>query len=144
YGSALVEFTAERLKIYPNKADPDAKLVTVRTEVKRANGDRVAVNYYLRRTPQGWKAWDVVIDGISYVNSYRTDFGEQIEAQGIDAVIKRLEAGEKPGAVGKQTGDKRGGRPGRPRRAERSSWRRGRMGGWWPGGRWRLGPPGRR
>src|SRR2546430_10173120 len=31
------------------------------------------------RTPQGWKAWDVVIDGISYVNSYRTDFGEQID-----------------------------------------------------------------
>ncbi|TLZ25355.1 MAG: ABC transporter substrate-binding protein [Gammaproteobacteria bacterium] len=106
YGSALVEFTAERLKIYPNKADPDAKLVTVRTEVKRANGDRVAVNYYLRRTPQGWKAWDVVIDGISYVNSYRTDFGEQIEAQGLDAVIKRLESGERPEAIGRQAGRK--------------------------------------
>jgi len=108
YGSALVDFTAERLKIFPTKVDPDATRATVRTEVKRANGDRVAVNYYLHRTPQGWKAWDVVIDGISYVNSYRTDFGEQIEAQGIDAVIRRLEAGEKPGAIGKQTGDKSG------------------------------------
>jgi len=48
----------------------------------------------------------VVIDGISYVNSYRTDFGEQIEQQGIDAVIKRLEGGEKPGAIGKQTASK--------------------------------------
>ena len=108
YGSALVDFTADRLKIFPTKVDPDTTRATVRTEVKRANGDRVAVNYYLHRTPQGWKAWDVVIDGISYVNSYRTDFGEQIEAQGIDAVIKRLEAGEKPGAIGKQTGDKSG------------------------------------
>jgi ABC-type transporter MlaC component len=43
-----------------------------------------------------------VIDGISYVNSYREDFGAQIEQQGIDAVIKRLEAGEKPEAIGKQ------------------------------------------
>jgi phospholipid transport system substrate-binding protein len=107
YGSALVEFTSDRLKIYPTKVDPDARLTTVRTEVKRSNGDRVAVNYYLRRTPQGWKAWDVVIDGISYVNSYRTDFGEQIQAQGIDAVIKRLESGERPEAIGQQAGGKR-------------------------------------
>ena len=106
YGSALVEFTSDRLRIFPSKADPDATQSTVRTEVKRSNGDRVSVNYYLRRTPQGWKAWDVVIDGISYVNSYRTDFGEQIEQQGIDAVIKRLESGEKPGAISQTTGGK--------------------------------------
>jgi phospholipid transport system substrate-binding protein len=102
YGAALVDFTADRLKIFPSKMDPDASRATVRTEVKRSNGDRVSVNYYLRKTPQGWKAWDVVIDGISYVNSYREDFGAQIEQQGIDAVIKRLESGEKPEAIGKQ------------------------------------------
>src|SRR5215831_2526934 len=106
YGTALAEFTADRLKIYPTNVDPAKPIATVRTEVKRDNGDRVSVNYYMHRTPQGWKAWDVVIDGISYVNSYRTDFGEQIEQQGIDSVIKRLQAGEKPGAIGKQTGSK--------------------------------------
>ena len=58
------------------------------------------------RFPAGLESVDVVIDGISYVNSYRTDFGAQIEQQGIDAVIKRLEAGEKPGAIGKQTATK--------------------------------------
>jgi phospholipid transport system substrate-binding protein len=104
YGAALVDFTSDRLKIFPSKVDADATRATVRTEVKRSNGDRVSVNYYLHKTPQGgWKAWDVVIDGISYVNSYRTDFGEQIEQQGIDSVIKRLESGEKPEAIGKQT-----------------------------------------
>ena len=106
YGAALSNFTSDRLKIFPTKVDPDTTRATVRTEVKRDNGDRVAVNYYLHKTPQGWKAWDVVIDGISYINSYRTDFGAQIEQQGIDAVIKRLEAGEKPGAIGKQTATK--------------------------------------
>ena len=104
YGNALADFTSDRLKIFPTKVDPDASRATVRTEVKRSNGDRVAVNYYLHKTPEGWKAWDVVIDGISYVNSYREDFGAQIDAQGIDSVIKRLESGEKPGAIGKQTG----------------------------------------
>lgn len=104
YGTALADFTADRLKIFPSNVDPAKSTATVRTEVKRDSGDRVAVNYYMHTTPQGWKAWDVVIDGISYVNSYRTDFGAQIEQQGIDAVIKRLEAGEKPGAINKTTG----------------------------------------
>jgi phospholipid transport system substrate-binding protein len=106
YGAALSGFTADQLKIFPTTVDPAKPIATVRTEVKRDNGDRVSVNYYMHRTPQGWKAWDVVIDGISYINSYRTDFGAQIEQQGIDAVIKRLEAGEKPGAIGKQTATK--------------------------------------
>jgi phospholipid transport system substrate-binding protein len=106
YGTALTEFTADRLKIYPSPPDPGKPIATVRTEVKRDNGDRVSVNYYMHKTAQGWKAWDVVIDGISYVNSYRTDFGEQIEQQGVDPVIKRLEAGEKPEAIGKQTAGK--------------------------------------
>lgn len=102
YGSAIVDFTPDRLKIFPSKPEADATRATVRTEVKRSSGDRVAVNYYMRRTAEGWKAWDVVIDGISYVNSYREDFKPQIETQGLDAVIKRLDAGETPSSIGKQ------------------------------------------
>jgi phospholipid transport system substrate-binding protein len=103
YGDALAEFTADRLKIYPTRLEPGATSATVRTDVRRRNGDLVSVNYSLRMTPQGWKAWDVVIDGISYVKSYREDFGAQIESQGLETVIKRLESGEKPGQIAKQT-----------------------------------------
>jgi len=103
YGSSLIEFTPDRLKILPSRVEPGATSATVRTEVTRQNGDRVSVNYSLRMTPQGWKAWDVVIDGISYVKSYREDFGAQIEKQGLDTVIQRLESGEKPGQIAKQT-----------------------------------------
>ena len=48
-----------------------------------------------------------MIDGISYVKSYREDFGPQIDQQGIDAVITRLEKGEKPGSISKTTGKKK-------------------------------------
>ena len=106
YGSALIDFTPDRLKVIPTKANPDATRATVRTEVKRANGDRVEVYYYLHRTPQGWKAYNLAIEGINYVNSYRIDFGDQIQAQGIDSVIKRLESGVKPRAIGKQAQSK--------------------------------------
>ena len=103
YGDALVEFTSDRIKVLPSRVEAGATTATVRTEVRRKNGDRVSVNYSMRMTPQGWKAWDVVIDGISYVKSYREDFGAQIESQGLETVIKRLESGEKPGQIAKQT-----------------------------------------
>jgi phospholipid transport system substrate-binding protein len=101
YGAALVDFTADKLKIYPTNVGPNDDRATVRTEIKRDNGDRVSVNYQMRKTPQGWKAIDVVIDGISYVKSYHDDFGAQIDQQGLDAVISRLEKGEKPSDINK-------------------------------------------
>lgn len=92
YGDALVEFTGDRIKVLPAKVEPTATSATVRTEVKRSNGDRIPVNYSLRKGEKGWKAWDVTIEGISYIKSFREDFGSQIDQNGIDAVIKRLES----------------------------------------------------
>jgi phospholipid transport system substrate-binding protein len=103
YGSALAEFTADRLKVFPSNVAAGEDHATVRSEIKRDNGDRVAVNYTLHKTPDGWKAYDVNIEGISYVKSYRDDFGSQIQQQGIDAVIARLEHGEKPTDINKTT-----------------------------------------
>jgi len=102
YGESLVEFSSDRLKIYPSRLEPGRTTATVRTEVRRRAGDTVSVDYSMRMTPQGWKAWDVVIQGISYVKSYREDFGAQIESQGLEKVIKRLESGEKPGQIAAQ------------------------------------------
>ena len=46
----------------------------------------------MRKVNGAWKAWDVVIDGISYVKSYREDYGAEVQQKGLDAVIARLEA----------------------------------------------------
>jgi phospholipid transport system substrate-binding protein len=97
YGAALIDFTADRFVVLPYKGDPGDTTATVRTEVKRGSGDKVPVNFSLRKTPEGWKAWDVVIEGISYVKSFRTDFASEIQQKGLDDVITRL---EKEGRVG--------------------------------------------
>ena len=99
YSSALADFTSDRMKFLPAQVDGDN--ATVRTEIKRSNGTRIPVNYSLRKTPDGWKAWDVVIEGISYVKSFREDFGAEIDQKGLDAVIKRIEQGGLPQAPGK-------------------------------------------
>jgi phospholipid transport system substrate-binding protein len=104
YGSALADFTGDKLKVYPTKVGADAKSATVRTEVKRSNGQKVPVNYTMRKTDAGWKAWDVVIEGISYVKSFREDFGAEIDQKGLDAVIERMEKGGKPVVAGGGSG----------------------------------------
>jgi phospholipid transport system substrate-binding protein len=91
YGNALLNFTADRFVILPYRGDPGETQATVRTEVKKSDGSRVAVNFTLHKTDSGWKAWDVVIDGISYVKSFRTDFASEIQAKGLDEVIARME-----------------------------------------------------
>ena len=92
YGDAMIDFTGDRLKVLPTKVAPTDERATVRTEIKRSNGTKVGVNYSLRKVNGEWKAWDVVIDGISYVKSYREDYGAEVQQKGLDAVIARLEA----------------------------------------------------
>jgi phospholipid transport system substrate-binding protein len=98
YGAALVDFTADRFVILPYKGEAADTMATVRTEVKRESGDKIPVNFSLRKVDGVWKAWDVVIEGISYVKSFRTDFAAEIQQKGLDEVITRLESGAKPNA----------------------------------------------
>ena len=99
YGDAMLEFTGDRIRVLPSTVAPDATSAVVRTEVKRSNGQKIPVNYSLRKTEQGWKAWDVVIEGISFVTSFREDCGAEIDQKGLDAVIQRLESQNRSGAA---------------------------------------------
>jgi phospholipid transport system substrate-binding protein len=94
YGSALVELTPDRLKVFPTTVDPSAEHATVRTEVTSYNTDRIRMNYSMHKTPGGWKVYDVSVEGISYIKSYREDFGAQIQQRGLDSLIAHLEDGE--------------------------------------------------
>ena len=103
YGGALVELTPDRLKVFPTTVDPSADHATVRTEVTDYNADRIAMNYSMHKTPEGWKVYDVSVAGISYIKSYREDFGAQIQQRGFDSLIARLEEVEKPADISKTT-----------------------------------------
>ncbi|MGC3980559.1 MAG: ABC transporter substrate-binding protein [Steroidobacteraceae bacterium] len=96
YGNSVLEFTADRLKILPYQGKPDDTTATVRSEIRRDNGSKVPVNYTLHKTDAGWKAYDITIEGVSYVKSFRTDFGTEIDQKGLDAVIKRLQTQQGP------------------------------------------------
>jgi phospholipid transport system substrate-binding protein len=91
YGTALLDFTGDRLKVFPYKGDAGATNATVRTQVRKDDGSTVAVNYSLHHTDKGWMAWDVIIEGVSYVKSFRDDFGAEIDQKGLDSLLARLD-----------------------------------------------------
>jgi phospholipid transport system substrate-binding protein len=92
YGKALIEFTGDQMQIKPFRGDLDAPNPTVETVIRTRSGSTVAVNYVVRKMPDGnWKVWDVKIEGISYVKVLRDDYGSEIDQKGLDAVLKRLE-----------------------------------------------------
>jgi phospholipid transport system substrate-binding protein len=91
YGNALLNYTSGNFTILPYKGDSGDNQATVRTEIKKSTGEKVPVNFSLHKTDSGWKAWDVVIEGISYVKSFKTDFAAEIQQKGLDEVITRLE-----------------------------------------------------
>ena len=99
YGNALVNFTANKMKVQPGHVDPAADQASVSTTINRDDGTTVPVIYVLHKTADGWKAWDVKIEGISYVKSFRDDFAAQIDQKGLDAVIARLESGARPAGL---------------------------------------------
>jgi len=104
YGNALLDFTANRMQVLPYRGPADAHYAQINTRVRKSDGSVVSVNYALVNTPQGWKVWDVVVEGISYDKSFQQDFGEQIDREGLNAVIARLEHGEAPAAIRRTTG----------------------------------------
>ncbi len=62
----------------------------VRSSLSRANGPAVNLNYRLERTPQGWKIYDVNVEGIWLIQNYRNQFAQEINQSGIDGLIQAL------------------------------------------------------
>lgn len=93
YSRYVLRFERDKVKILPGtSAAPDPKNTVVKSIMQLDDGTTLPVNYSLRQTKDGWRAFDVRIEGISYVQNYRNQFNAEISAKGIDAVIARLQA----------------------------------------------------
>ncbi len=92
YSDALLKgnYSEHNVQVEPYRAGSDAGKATVKTKVMRENAPPVQVDYVLINENGEWKAIDVVIEGISYVLNYRNQFGPEIQKNGLDALIKRL------------------------------------------------------
>jgi len=95
YSDGLLQFRSkEPLWVLPQRGELNEKLTRVRTRVKLPNGGEAPIDYAFHKTPDGWKAFDVIVEGISYVTTFRNQIMPDVKDNGIDSVIKRLTAGE--------------------------------------------------
>jgi phospholipid transport system substrate-binding protein len=107
YAHGLLQgnYSDRNLQVEPWHGGADDNHAMVRSKVMRANAPPVQVDYAMVRTKDGWKAFDVSIEGISYVMNYRNQFGPEIQQKGMDELIKRLNAGAEKAPVPKIHGD---------------------------------------
>jgi phospholipid transport system substrate-binding protein len=92
YAEGLLDYTKGRVRVLPFSGDLNDKRTIVRTQVVMDDGKTVAVDYAFRKDRNGnWKAYDVVIEGISYITNYRNQVDAEIRKVGIDQLITNLE-----------------------------------------------------
>lgn len=102
YSGALSQVNDQRLDVKPLRAAPTDTEVVVRTEVL-GRGDPAQLDYRMEKTPTGWKIYDLNVLGIWMVETYRTQFAQEINAKGIDGLIASLAQRNKSNAAEKKS-----------------------------------------
>ncbi len=91
YSGALANVDqTSAITMQPFRGDPKADDVVVRTLISQSNGQPTGVDYRLEKTPQGWKIYDMNVEGIWLIENYRNQFAQQINQNGIDGLIQAL------------------------------------------------------
>ena len=101
YSNALQPYEGQEIKVLPVRMKPGDTEVTVRNQFVRSGGKPVPLDYSMRKTDKGWKIYDIVVEGVSLVLTYRSEFDAVVKQEGVDGLIKRLaQKNTPPAAVG--------------------------------------------
>lgn len=103
YSGALAQVKDQSINVKPMRgaAATDTEVV-VRTEVV-GNGDPVQLDYRMEKLPSGWKIYDLNVLGVWLVETYRTQFAQEINAKGVDGLIASLTQRNKSNVAAKKS-----------------------------------------
>ncbi len=91
YTKAFTSYRDQTVEVKPVKLDGGMTEVTIKTSIVKPGGQQpILVDYDMEKTPDGWKVYDLTVEGVSLVTSYRGTFADQIQQSGIDGLIKTL------------------------------------------------------
>ncbi|NML84172.1 phospholipid-binding protein MlaC [Polaromonas sp.] len=102
YSGALSQVNDQKLSVKPLRSAPADTDVTVRTEVL-GRGEPVQLDYRMEKTPTGWKIYDLNVLGVWLVETYRTQFAQEISAKGVDGLIASMSERNKTNAASNKT-----------------------------------------
>lgn len=95
YAEGLLKFkNRDQVEILPAQAGNTDSMTRVRTKVHLDSGSDAAVDYVFHKRDDRWWVFDVIIEGISYVATFRNQIGEEIRRDGFDSVLSRMQSGE--------------------------------------------------
>jgi phospholipid transport system substrate-binding protein len=104
YAGALAQVSNQTIVMKPLRSEPEDKEVMVRTEIK-GRGDPIQLDYRLEKTPgvgSGWKIYNLNVMGVWLVETYRSQFAQQISTKGVDGLIEALVEQNKANAQAKK------------------------------------------
>ena len=90
YGKSLREFDDQKINFFPVTVDEKTTKVTVKSEVIQSGGPVIPVSYKMRVKDNAWKVYDISIDGVSLVTSYRGTFAQEIRKGGMEGLLLML------------------------------------------------------
>jgi phospholipid transport system substrate-binding protein len=99
YATALGKYKNQVIEYKPLRAEPGAKNVSVKTQILQPGGQPIAVDYSLVKGDSGWKVYDIVIESVSLVTNYRSQFSNEIRTNGLDSLNKKLAEKNKAAGV---------------------------------------------
>ena len=91
YSNAIDVYRGQTLKVLPVRLQAGATEITVRNQYLSAGRPPVAVEYSMKKTPEGWKIYDISVEGVSLVLTYRAEFEQITRTSGVEGLIKRLQ-----------------------------------------------------
>jgi len=102
YAGALSSVADQKVRMRPLRANPQDTDLIVRSEVVQPRGEPIQLDYRMSKAADGWKIYDVNVLGVWLVETYRTQFAQEVSAGGIEGLIRSLsEKNKKPAANGK-------------------------------------------
>lgn len=90
YANSISAYRGQKMIVTPLKLKPEETDVTVRNEYLSPGQPPLPVDYRMRKGPDGWKAYDIVVDGVSLVMTYRSSFNEEVQRSGVEGLLKAL------------------------------------------------------
>ena len=100
YSNAIQSYQGQTLKVLPSRGKQDPEDTTVRTQFVRAGGQPLPIDFTMHQKDNTWKVYDITVEGVSLVMTYRSEFDAIVKQEGIDGLIKRLASKNIPAAVG--------------------------------------------
>lgn len=101
YATALSKYRNQTIEIKPLRMQPNDTEATVKTQIVQPGGQPIGIDYTLEKMPDGWKVFDIVIEGVSLVTNYRGQFSNEVRQSGMDGLIQKLAEKNKQNAANK-------------------------------------------